>query len=515
MISLRKRRQLVGLLSVWCAFCMIFTGCSQVRKDSPEDLSDQNSSETTESDSKEPEKETVLQLCFDSGDSFSPFDAKTQTQYELFPLLYDGLIKISPEYGIEYKIASRVKISGTACQITLGNKKFSDGSRVTAQDVVYSLEKAAASSLYGAQLSDMESCKASEDGVTITLKRKNRYFAYNLDFPIIKKASAGADIPIGCGRYALQKNGNTYRMEQNPQYGSKAELPVIELTALQGDDSLLYAVKTGTITAYLEDSSEGVGATVGTWTASVSLNHLVFLGINPKNPLFSDAAVRQAMRAAVDNNTILSQAYGSQGVIALAPVNPWFTDAMEYDFSAHEAYNAEQAKELLEQAGFTLSNTSCRVNSAGKELKVTILVNKNNSARYSAAYLISGMLEAVGFSVTLEQVPYSEYLERIEKGEFDLYIGETAQTLDCADEVFLTGNASFGIGRESNFGFAEASDAFFADESGEKAYLDFIFEQVPMIPILYRNGLMIYSKQVENQVITAPHDIFYNIEEWF
>lgn len=515
MISFGERKPLAKLLSVWCALCVALTGCSQVVKDSPEKLSDQSASEENTSDPSEQKKETVLQLCFDSSDSFHPFAAETQTQYELFALLYDGLIKVSPEYEVEYKIASKVVISGTTCQITLSGQSFSDGSKITPQDVVYSFEKAAASSLYGAQLSDMESCEASANGVTVTLKRANRYFVYDLDFPIIKEASANADIPIGCGRYALQKNGNTYRMEQNPQYGSAVALPAIELTALQGNDSRLYAVKTGAITAYLEDSSEEVGATVGTWTASVSLNHLVFVGINPENPLFADALVRKAMYAAIDSNTILSQAYGSQGVIALAPVNPWFTNAMDYDFSAHGAYNAEQAKKLLEQAGFTLSDTSCRVNGAGKELKVTILVNKNNSARYSAAYLISGMLEAVGFSVTLEQVGYSEYLERIKAGEFDLYIGETAQTLDCSNEVFLSGDASYGIGEESDFGFAEAVSAFFASEQGEKAYLDFIFEQVPMIPILYRNGLMIYSKQVENQVITAPHDIFYNIEEWF
>lgn len=493
--------------------CLICSGCAEAIDSIPQQV---GSSDTTSSAVSEPEQkeDVIYRFYYDSGDSFHPYRAQTQTQYSLFSLLYDGLVKISPEYTVEYKIADSVVMEENLCRIRLKNIRFSNGSAVTAEDVVYSFEQAKQSALYGAQLSDAESCEVQDGEVVIALTGANRFFAYDLDFPILKKSTGAEDMPVGCGRYVLEKSGNSYRMVTNMQYPDAKTLPDIELTVLKSNDSMLYAVKTGSITGYLEDSGADAVATVGTWTASVSLNHLVFVGVNPESDILSDEQVRRAILLSIDSNAVLTQAYGSQGVIAAAPVNPRLTDNMSYDFSAQELYNTDAAKELLEQAGYQISDTSVRKNRKGQTLSVRILINKNNSARYSAAYLISGMLESVGFSVEIEKVSYDEYLERIESGDFDLYIGETSQTLDSSLDVFLTGPASYGIGQDSKLSFAAAAKKFLKSEKGEQAFFDAVFEQVPMIPLLYRNGLMIYSKSIENKVITAPHDMFYNIADW-
>lgn len=500
-------------LALLLILCLICSGCAEAIDSIPQQTGSSDATSSAESDSIQ-KKDVVYRFYYDSGDSFHPYEAKTQTQYSLFSLLYDGLIKISPEYTVEYQIADSVKIADGACRIRLKNIRFSDGSAVTAEDVVYSFEQAKQSALYGKQLSKAESCEVQDGEIVISLTDSNRFFVYDLDFPIIKKSTGTESIPVGCGRYVLEKNGNSYRMVTNMQYPDAKKLPDIELTVLKSNDSMLYAVKTGAITGYLEDSGEDAVATIGTWTASVSLNHLVFVGVNPESEVLSDERVRQAILLSIDSNAILTQAYGSQGVIASAPVNPRLTDNMSYDFSAQELYNVDAAKELLEQAGYQISDTSVRKNRKGQMLSVRILVNKNNSARYSTAYLISGMLESVGFAAEIEKVSYDEYLERIETGDFDLYIGETSQLLDSSLDVFLTGSASYAIGEDSKLTFAAAAKKFFKSQKGEQAFFDAVFEQVPMIPLLYRNGLMIYSKSIENKVITAPHDMFYNIADW-
>ncbi len=496
--------------------CLIFTGCGRVVDLQPEQQLTSSAEELADQQEQTADpKETVYRFYYDSADSFHPFYAQTQTHYNLFPLVYDGLIKVSPDYTIEYKIAKSVRVKGLSCTVRLADAVFSDGSPVTAEDVVYSFELAKAQgSLYAAALADAEECVADADKVVITLSEENRFFAYNLDFPIIKKETGEDAMPIGCGRYVLQKNGNAYRMVQNQYYDVGDILPDIELTVLKSNDSMLYAVKTDSITAYLENSGEGSVATIGTWTASTSLNHLVFLGVNPQNDILSQVNVRKAILLAIDRNAVLTQSYGSQGVIATAPVNPQLTDTMSYDFSTESIYDVEQAKALLEQAGYTVSDSSVREDKRGNALAVTILVNKNNSTRYSAAYLIGSMLQAVGFSVEIERVSFDEYAERIETGDYDLYLGETAQTLDCALDIFISGSASYGIGADSPLSFAAAAVSFFKSEKGEQAFFDALFEEVPLIPLFYRNGLMIYSKSIENKVVTAPHDIFYNIEEW-
>lgn len=507
------------VIAVLLLICILFCGCDPVKEDSS--FSDGDNLIVPENNTvsdvlpQMAEEEIVYRFYYDNSDGFHPYRAKTQTQYALFPLLYDGLIKISPEYDTEYRIAKYIRVSGNTCRITLQQVNFSNGDPILPEDVLYSLEMAMTpGGLYAASLQNVESFTEEDGVIVITLKTPNRFFAYNLDFPILQKSSADDEIPVGRGRYLLQKNGNTYRMEQNPQYGLEKDLPDIELTLLKSNESMLYAVKTDAITAYADHTGEGGTATIGTWTASMSLNHLVFLGINPESAILSDDVVRKALLHAVNRNAVLTQAYGSQGVITATPVNPRLTDEMQYDFSMQDLYNPEVAKFLLEEAGFTAGTSSVRVNERGEALAVSLLVNKNNSIRYSAAYLIAGMLEAVGFRVTIERLDYEEYQERIVAGTFDLYLGETNQSMDASMDVFINGAASFGLGEGSKLTFAGAAMSFLKTSSGETKFFDAIFNEVPMVPLLYRNGLMIYSKSVENKVITAPHDMFYNIEDW-
>lgn len=508
-----------SILSLWLCLCLLLSGCQAGDPIMPEaPPANFSSGEQTTVEKPSPANQ-IYRFYYDSADSFHPFEIRTQTQYYLMSLLYDGLVKVSPEYTLEYRIADAVSIDAESREysIRLTGKKFSDGSKITPQDVVYSFEQAKREgSLYAGGLKDAERCEINgKNGVVITLSKANRFFAYNLDFPILKKGSDGR-MPIGCGRYILKKSGNAYRMEPNAFYSfpEGKKLPDIELSVLKSNDSMLYAVKTGAITAYADKSGGGGSAAVGTWMTSVSLNHLVFVGINPKRPILSMPEVRKAMLLAIDSSAVLAKAYGSQGVIASTPLNPRLTDNMSYDFSGQELYDLEQAKQLLENAGYRTAATNVREDKKGKPLTVSLLVNKNNSSRYSAAYLIAGMLESVGFAVNLERVPYDEYEERIVSGNFDLYLGETSQPLSCSMDIFLTGAASYGIGKEGTLSFAPLAEKFLKSERGEQEFFDTFFEEVPMIPLLYRNGWMIYSKSIENKVKPAPHDMFYNIEDW-
>ncbi len=503
------------LWSWFLVFCLLFTGCNTppVQEETSKSVTE---SKLEEQPQQSTAKATSYRFYYDSSDSFHPFQAKTQTQCDLFPLIYDGLIKVSPEYKLEYQIAKSVKVSGNTCRVTLKEDTvFSDGTFVTPKDVIDSLEMAMQKgSLYAAQLSGVKSIQKQNGDIVIELKKANRFFAYNLDVPIIKSGVAEKELPVGCGRYVLHKKGNSYSMKPNVDYGSSKKLLDIELSPLKSNESRLYAVKTGAITAYVENSAEDAVSTTGTWTTSVNLNHLVFLGINPKNSLLSAPVVRQAILLGIDNSSILTQAYGSQGITTNTPVNPQLTNVMEYDFSQQEQYNPEKAKQILEEAGYHVTDTHIRTNDSGKQLSFNLMINKNNSSRYSAAYLISGMLETIGIEVKIEQVSFDEYAERIASGDFDLYLGETRQKLDSSLDVFLTGAASSGISKGSKQSFYSAANAFLQSPKGEKVFFDTFFNEVPMVPLLYRNGLMIYSKSVHNTVITAPHDMFYNIADW-
>lgn len=85
-------------------------------------------------------------------------------------------------------IAEKGDISGTSVTVTLSGARFSDGSSVSPQDVVYSFNKAKASSRYGQLLSNIQSAKASGGAVTFTLSSPDPYVLNALSFPVVKTA---------------------------------------------------------------------------------------------------------------------------------------------------------------------------------------------------------------------------------------------------------------------------------------------------------------------------------------
>ena len=112
----------------------------------------------------------------------------------------------------------RSKIAGkTTCTIQLRDDvTFSDGTSLSAEDVVYSLEQAKGKgSIYRERLSDVTSITASgSTTVVIEINAADAAFDSLLDIPIISRS--GGSNPIGTGPYVLNtKKGKAVSMTRN------------------------------------------------------------------------------------------------------------------------------------------------------------------------------------------------------------------------------------------------------------------------------------------------------------
>lgn len=86
-----------------------------------------------------------------------------------------------------------------------------------------------------------------------------------------------------------------------------------------------------------------------------------------------------------------------------------------------------------------------------KELKLNILVNKNDN-RTACAALLKNQLETVGFTVTIDEVSTKEYTRRVKGVEFNLYIGEVKLSDDMSLYPFFddnSGGVRYGIDNKS------------------------------------------------------------------
>ena len=142
------------------------------------------------------------------------------------------------------------------------------------------------------------------------------------------------------------------------------------------------------------------------------------------------------------------------------------------------------------------------------------MVNSGNAFREEAAQLISEQLAQAGIGVEITTLAYDQYVQTISSGSYDLYLGEV--NLSCNMDLtplFAKGGAvSYGIDTAG-----ATCTAYTRLLNGEIQLADFLTafnEELPIIPLCYRGGLLLYSRAITVPVIGTESDVFYNIHEW-
>lgn len=283
----------------------------------------------------------------------------------------EGLTELDQTDGTTYAaLASELPDSGDSTEATVQLRegaKFSNGSDITADDVVYSFERVmdeSNESLYASFIDFIDSVeKVDGTSVKFTLKHPTGVLAERLStVKIVPKDVVEEDPkafdnnPVGSGPYVMTDNGgatNTIKFERNEHYNgdrparsAKMEWDIIpdastRINALQSQqvqaiDAVPY-LNVDTVAATNElESEQGFG--------------LLFSMFNndPSNQ-FSDKDARQAFLYAIDMDKVIENAMQGQATAAKS-----FLDTEHPNF--HEAANVYEhdtakAKELFEKAG--------------------------------------------------------------------------------------------------------------------------------------------------------------------
>ena len=204
-----------------------------------------------------------LTLLYSSSDTFNPYTATTEINRQLCKLLYEPLIKLDNEFNLHYCLAEKIEINGASCTVTIKNRSFSDGSSLTAEDVVYSFNLAKKSATeYAYKLYEAVSATAADSKtVVFKMSKADPYFANLLDFPIMQKNSekrTNSDgvvfPPIGCGRY-MPNDDMTKLVLNEKTLGNSNTFSVKEIRLINAPDeeSVTHYVEIGAADMYYSD----------------------------------------------------------------------------------------------------------------------------------------------------------------------------------------------------------------------------------------------------------------------
>ncbi len=484
-------RKTVTLILIFALIITVFGGCKKTPVQDDELVGVSSISD---------QKEGTLKLAYSKADLLDPFTSSMSANMQILGLIYDGLYKLDKSYNPIPVIAKSSILSGTTINVTLSSGVFSDGSTITANDVVYSFEQARYSPSHSEKLKNFESAAVSASNMLIfTLKSPDPYALSCLTFPIVKNGSVG-ELPIGSGRYVPQKSGESIYLIVNTRKANfKPAIKTIMLVPVRDSSSIESSLEIGNTGFYYNDLSSGSYLRINAKTVDMGINNFIYLGFNSQSEIFSDAYIRQAVNLAVDRTEIATTAFQGHAREAYSPFNPdWFALASK---DLVVSVNAEKAAELITQSELDITSK-----------EISLLFNKENQFKLETAEFIKGYLEKLGFKVKLKDYTAEYYVEAVTMGSYDIYIGEVRLSPNMDLSPLFGGNAGYGINSECASGLRYSSFL-----SGGCELMDFINtfnEDLPFIPLCYRNAAASYTNSTQGDFNCCDSDVFYDIETW-
>ncbi len=453
-----------------------------------------NSSETVNA------KESTLSLAYSISEDLDPFAVETVINTQLMTLVYDGLYKLDKTYKPVPTVAKSGIVSETTVNITLNNVRFSDGTSVTAPDVAYSFNRAKESPTYKTKLANFESVDVTANNMLMFhMTEPNAYALSDLTFPIVKNGLIGL-MPVGCGRYVFQKDGEkSYLIVNTNKSGFNPTIKTITLVPVRGDDYLQSSLEIGNIGFCFNDLADGKYSRINAHCVEMGINNFVYLGINYESTIFSDVNIRKAINLVIDRNEIASSAFHGHARAVYSPFNPDWYALSSKDLTVTN--DKEEAEKIIEESETDIGYRD-----------ISILVNQNNPFKVEAAEIIKKELEDIGFAVTVKDYAEEYYKEALSSGEYDLYIGEYKLTPDMDLNPLFSGELNIGINPE-----CESAARYNQLLNGKCELMDFVNtfnEDLPVIPLCYRNAVASYTNSTNADFACCEGDVYFDIETW-
>ncbi|MBR5437952.1 MAG: ABC transporter substrate-binding protein [Clostridia bacterium] len=502
-----------------CVFlCLItvlslFTACKKNK--SPEDEAEETVT-VQETPAPEQEKNKEITLGYFSGKSLHPYKTDSPLNRSLLTLVYDSLFLVEDGYAVSPLIAESFTNEETKLTVTVKEELyFSDGSLIDPSDVVYSFNIAKDNSFYSKRLSNIKSATASSSSVIFTLGKEDIFAESCLTFPIIKAGDSIEKTPIGSGRYTLGKKDGNYYLKANENTSRKEEMATekINLVPVSAEKGELYLLQTGDLTYFFDDLSDGDYTKIRANMVKVPLNNLVFISFN-REGIFSDENLVSAVNYAIDRTGLCDSVYEGMYRKPKSVFNPDWHIASALDVSENP-YNIKQADETLEKSGYVYAYSHNSYRSKNFEfLKVNLLVCSDSKQKTEMAEKIKKSLGQVGINAEIHEKEYSEYIDALKDGGFDLYIGEIKLSANMSLAPFFSSGAGASYGIDKSSVAAKAYSDFAKGAIDISTFTQIFDSTLPFIPLCYRDGMAYFSRELSYEGSVNEYEPFKNIYSW-
>ncbi|MCL2569207.1 MAG: ABC transporter substrate-binding protein [Oscillospiraceae bacterium] len=482
------------------------------------------------------------------GDVINPYTSRSRDNLSASGLVYEGLYALAEHFTAVPVLAESVTtLDGRRHTIQIRQGiTFHDGQSLTVADVIYSLNRARSSVVFGGRLEIVHDYERRFDAdgvaypyeVDIILSRVHGNLPVLLTFPIIPWGSGGQAAPPGTGPFRFIEDYGPPRLLGFAEHPRYAELPVntIYLREIATLEQMTAHFNSGYLDiAALELTATGEPQLAGTR----ELRHfeatlMDYIGFNVHRPEVRNLEVRQAINFALDRLYITDNIMRGHAVPSPLPFHPALF-YYDHDLAARLAFDLSLARQILAGA-VTLADVldgeldaeNGAIVGEGEEaeegattdrppVQLTLLVASGNTSRLDAAAYIAASIAELGYQVIVDDRPYNEFLFALQAGDFDLYYGQVRLQPDFDLMELLFGTLAFG--GTANRVERRVLDDFLASGQTDRAYRAerlsrAILEDMPFAVIGFRHLTVATQRGVVIGMQPTQENLYHNVWDW-
>lgn len=379
--------------------------------------------------------------------------------------IYSGLVSVADDLAVIPDLAERWEVdpSGRVYTFTLrSDARFHDGRPVTAQDVVYSLQRACspelASRVAATYLGDIVGCLDHQAGrapdvsgvqapddqhVVLTIDAPKAYFLAKLTYPTAfvvdrRQVAAGAEDwqlqPNATGPFRLAEYQPEERLllTRNPDYyRGPAYLDEVEFDLRPADAMSRYENRELDATPVGVSDLERVSDPLNPLSyelmqgpASLDVQYLAF---NNRLPPFDDVHVRRALNLALDKER-LARVVLQGGVVPAEGILP----------PGLPGYVAGPGPLHYDEAAARRELAASRYGGPEELPPLTLYGAGEGGSNPMLAAVSDYLQQTLGVTVTVEQAPYDTFQAELAAGRYGMYaLGWAADYADPQDFLDL------------------------------------------------------------------------------
>ena len=348
--------------------------------------------------------------------------------------VFEGLTRFASDGAVIPGLAESWDISDDGLTYTFNLRAgvtFHDGTDFTAEDAVFSLDRARAEDSTNAQPSlfaGIDSVTAADDTtLVVTLAAPNGSFLFNMAWgDAVMVAPESADTletnPIGTGPFAFSEwvQGDRVELTRYDGYwGDPVALEAATFRFISDPNAAFAAMMAGDVDAFPNFPAP---ETLAQFEADSRFTVIVgstegetILSTNNQAEYLSDVRVRQAIAQAINRQDIIDGAmfgYGTPIGSHFAPHNPDYVD-----LTGFAPYDPDAARALLAEAG-------------AEGITLRLMLPPPSYARRGGE-IVAAQLRDIGLNIEISNLEWAQWLEQVFRGrDYDLTIVSHTEPMD-------------------------------------------------------------------------------------